>query len=94
VSKYHGKSEEKKERLLKLQETPAFSEAYPSLELLQGANGEWGFYEHGISYLPLAIIEIPLQNLIELTLELANELAQPAQENWDGTTITELLNAA
>jgi hypothetical protein len=42
-------------------------------------------------YLPIFEVELPIATLTELAIELANHLAQPTMENWDGISIKRLV---
>lgn len=42
-------------------------------------------------YLPIFVAELPLSELVELTIQLANRLAQPIVDNYDGISIQPLV---
>ena len=61
---------------------------------LECSRNSAGFYQamhDGQPYRPIFIAEIPLAGLMNIALELANYLAQPTQENWDGRTMHQLV---
>jgi len=82
------------ETLNKKLSSASFREKYPPLRIAQSEPGKWGFFNGDELYIPVFEAEVPIEELIQFTLELANRLAQPSQANWDGHTIVDLLNAA
>ena len=67
---------------------------FPTLEVAQNESGKWQFFNDGKPYIPLFEAEVPLEDLIQYTFQIANQLAQPSQLDWDGHTIVDLLNVA
>ena len=61
------------------------------LEVTPNAMGDYQAFKDGQPYRPVFITEIPLNSLTQIALELSNMLAQPAQENWDGETLHQLV---
>jgi hypothetical protein len=63
------------------------------LEVRQNSEGIYQiFREHeNARYLPIFEAVLPLESLGELARKLANYLAQPTQENWDGTSIARVV---
>lgn len=70
------------------------SSEFPTLEVAQNESGKWQFFNEGKPYIPLFEAEVPLADLIQYTFQIANQLAQPSQVDWDGHAIVDLLNAA
>lgn len=61
------------------------------LEVSRNAAGLYQAMHDGQPYRPIFIAEIPLAGLMNIALELANYLAQPTQENWDGRIVHQLV---
>lgn len=61
------------------------------LEVSRNAAGLYQAMHDGQPYRPIFVTEIPLAGLMNIALELANYLAQPAQEHWDGRTLHQLV---
>jgi hypothetical protein len=61
------------------------------LEVLHQPDGTFGIARDGEPFLPVFVIELPLPALIDLAKGLANYLAQPTIEQWDGQSIHELV---
>jgi len=61
------------------------------LECSRNSEGLYRAMQDGQPYRPIFIAEIPLAGLMNIALELANYLAQPTQENWDGRTVRQLV---
>lgn len=88
----HSKASSPKENLVKT-----------TLELFQkdrpGANelevrfiqGKYQIYQGDQIYLPVFVAELPLSELTDLAIELANHLSQPVVESWDGRAIQRLV---
>lgn len=64
------------------------------LEVLPQPDGSFDIGRHGRQYWPLFVIELPLQAMVDLASGLANRLAQPSDERWDGRTLRELVAAS
>lgn len=62
-----------------------------SLEVVCNTNGRYEIFRDRQLYLPIFEAELPLVALTELAIGLANHLAQPAVENWDGETVHRLV---
>ncbi len=60
------------------------------LEIRKDAN-EYKIYQGDQIYIPVFIAELPLSALTDMAIELANHIAQPVQDNWDGVTIRQLV---
>jgi hypothetical protein len=61
------------------------------LEVRPQLDAKFGIVQDGERYLPVFVIEVPLGALIDLAKCLANYLAQPTNEQWDGHSIHELV---
>lgn len=61
------------------------------LEVLRQPDGKFGIGHDGMMFLPIFVIELPLPAMIDLVKGLANYLAQPTIEQWDGQSIHELV---
>lgn len=61
------------------------------LEVLSQPDGSFEIAREGHVYWPLFVIELPLQALTDLAKHLANHLAQPTRERWDGRSIRHLV---
>jgi hypothetical protein len=61
------------------------------LEASRNAMGRYQAMQDGQPYRPLFVAEIPLDGLTRIALQLANFLAQPTQEHWDGRTVRQLV---
>ncbi len=55
------------------------------------ASGLYRIYRGDRPYLPVFVIELPLEAMVELGLQLSNYLAQPANDRWDGKAIVQLV---
>lgn len=60
------------------------------LEIRKDAN-KYKIYQGNQIYIPVFIAELPLPDLTDMAIELANHIAQPVQDNWDGKTIRQLV---
>ena len=54
-------------------------------------DGTFSIVHEGELFMPIFTIELPLPALVDLTRSLANHLAQPALEQWDGKLIHQLV---
>jgi len=61
------------------------------LEVKMSPNGNYEVYQKNQIYYPVFEAEITLSELVDLAIELANFLAQPIREDWDGKTIKRLI---
>lgn len=61
------------------------------LEVRRRPDGKFEIAHDGQQYHPVFVIELPLSAMIDLALHLANYLAQPTNEDWDGQTILQLV---
>jgi len=61
------------------------------LEVRRQQDGTFDIIHGGAMFLPVFVIELPLSALITLAMCLANYLAQPTIEQWDGQSSTELV---
>lgn len=61
------------------------------LEVRRQADGKFGILHEGVTFLPVFAIALPLRALIDLTIFVANYLAQPTNEEWDGKAIESLV---
>lgn len=59
--------------------------------LERGFDGVFGIAHHGTTFMPVFVIQLPLPALIDLAKCLANYLAQPTNEQWDGKSIHQLV---
>jgi len=60
------------------------------LEIRKDTN-TYKIYQGDQIYIPVFIAELPLPALTDMAIELANHIAQPVQDNWDGETIRQLV---
>jgi hypothetical protein len=61
------------------------------LDVNQNSDGNYQIFYENEPYLPIFEAELPHESLKKLVLELANYLAQPTQEDWDGKSIARLV---
>lgn len=61
------------------------------LEVRRNSQGKYEVFRDDQIYLPIFIAELPLTALIEMAIELANFLAQPIMNGWDGRAIRRLV---
>ncbi len=61
------------------------------LEVRRQPDGTFGIAHDGTTFLPVFVIELPLRASIDLAKCLANYLAQPTNEQWDGKLIHQLV---
>ena len=54
-------------------------------------DGKFSIVHGGELFLPVFTMELPLPALIDLAKGLANRLAQPMNEQWDGRSIHQLV---
>lgn len=66
---------------------------YPcgTLDVRKNTSGGYEIFRENKPYIPIFEAEIPLDALKTLAMELANYLAQPTREDWDGKSITRLV---
>lgn len=55
------------------------------------AGTSFGIYRDDRPYLPVFVVELPFAAMAELALNLSNYLAQPANDEWDGRDIVQLV---
>jgi hypothetical protein len=67
------------------------SQGVIGLEVVRNSDGRYEIFCDQQLYLPLFEAELPLAALTELGIGLANHLAQPTVENWDGKTVHRLV---
>ncbi len=58
---------------------------------VENIQGKYRIYHGNQIYLPVFVAELPLNALTDLAINLANHMAQPTLENWDGRTIQQLV---
>lgn len=69
-----------------------FQDAYGPHDLeVRLASGLYRIYRGDRPYLPVFVLELPLEAMVGLALNLANYLAQPANDQWDGQGIVQLV---
>lgn len=61
------------------------------LEVLPRPDGNFGIAHDGKQFLPVFGLELPLGAVIDLAKHLANHLAQPTNEQWNGRSIQQLV---
>jgi hypothetical protein len=88
VSKASGSDRARVEQFLKDFERQNGNYA---LELRAESDCQCWIFREGKPYLPVFVLELPLRNVIDLAMRLATYLAQPANEQWDGKAIVELV---
>ena len=89
---FWGASSKKEEKVRKTIE--AFEKQHALngfLAVLHQPDGKFGIAHDGTMFLPVFVIELRLPALIDLAKSLANYLAQPTNEQWDGTSIHQLV---
>jgi hypothetical protein len=67
------------------------SQGVIGLEVVRNSDGSYEIFRDRQIYLPIFEAELLLAALIELAIGLANHLAQPTVENWDGKTVHRLV---
>jgi transposase-like protein len=70
-----------------------FQTKYPSIGITvrRDSQGKYQIYKDEKVYIPVFEIEFSIVSLRSLTIELANYLAQPTIDHWDGKTIQRLV---
>lgn len=58
---------------------------------VRAVHGVYRIYREGRPYLPVFVLELPLDAMVELALNLSNYLAQPANDEWDGRDVIQLV---
>ncbi|MDA7087078.1 hypothetical protein PH586_11845 [Pseudomonas sp. SA3-5] len=61
------------------------------LRVAKSQNGNYEIYRKDRVYYPAFKAEITLPDLVNAVLELANFLAQPVRDDWDGRTVSRLI---
>lgn len=62
-------------------------------ELISGSQKKYHLMRNGEPFIRISIIDLSVKQLGLFVKNLANYLAQPIQENWDGETINDLIAA-
>jgi hypothetical protein len=69
-----------------------FQGAYGSRDLeVRPVDGVFRIYRGDGKYVPVFVLELPLEAMTGLALKLSNYLAQPANDEWDGRGIVQLV---
>ena len=89
---YWGASSKKQEKVQKtIQDFERRYNLNGFLALRREPDGTFGVEHNGTTFLPVFVIQLPLPALIDLAKCLANYLAQPTNEQWDGQSIHQLV---